>query len=136
MVLVAFGAGRATDDEEFGDPGAGDGDIGFVGAAIVEHSGVHRTTDRHRDIGRAQPLQGFFRVRSGEQVLGERGLVEHRHAGAGVDLLGDRPRQPVLLAPGVFNARFGPGWCEEVGPLPTHPAAEVGSGRGQQVMHR
>ena len=41
---------------------SGDGDIGLVGAALIEHPGVDRTADRAVDIGGAQPLQQGRRV--------------------------------------------------------------------------
>ena len=58
VVLVAFGAGRAADQQELiGRRESGDGDVGLVGATGVEHPGVDGPARGDRDMGGAQPLQ-------------------------------------------------------------------------------
>jgi hypothetical protein len=99
--------GRRTRDPEVlveGKPGQGD--IGFVGAPLIQHSGVDRASDRYGDVGRAQPLQDVLGVGALDEELPERRLVVHRHRFTGSALLGIDPRNPVRLAPRVVDHRL------------------------------
>jgi hypothetical protein len=114
----------------------GDGDVGLVGAARVEHAGVDGAAGLDGDVVGAQPLQDLLGVSPGDQVLGEAGLVEDGDGGAGGALLGRGPGLPVLLAPGVLEDRILARRGEEVGPFPAHLAAEAGVGLLEQMVGR
>ena len=94
--------------EELVGAGAGDGHVGLVGAARVEHAGVDRRCRprrrRRRCTATAAPRSAS---RPDEQVLGERRLVEDRDRRRGC-WPARRPTtsQPVRLAPGVLDRRL------------------------------
>ncbi|CAB4737336.1 unannotated protein [freshwater metagenome] len=113
---------------------SGDGDIGLVGAALIEHPGVDRAADRAVDVGGAQPLQQCRRVATRYEELAEGGLLEDRHGLAGRPLLGIDPGDPVLLAPRVVDGRAFALRRKEVRTLPAHARAEGGARLLDEVM--
>ena len=92
VVKIPLGRRRAAEDQELIAGQPGDGDVGLVPAAGIQHAGIDGSARRYVYVGRAKPLQGCERFGTRHQVLGERGLVEHGDTLAGRALLGRRPR--------------------------------------------
>ena len=65
VVLVAFGARGAADQQELLGREPGDGDVGLVGSVRVQHRSVDGPARGDRHVGGAQPLQRPFGVRAG-----------------------------------------------------------------------
>ena len=115
---------------------AGDRDVSLVGSAVVEHGGVHKPTDRHRDIVGTHELQEPLRVPPLDQQLAEGGLVEDGHGLAGGALLRIDPGNPILLAPVVVDCRLLPRGCEEDRALPAETRAEGGVALLHAIVQR
>ncbi|MNS98181.1 hypothetical protein D3C72_1325390 [compost metagenome] len=112
------------------------GQVGFIGAAIVEHGGVHGLPRRHGHVVAHHVLQHGLGIGTLDDVLGERTHVEQRHRLAAGAVFRAAPRQPVLLPERVADLGRLSGRREEVWPLPAHLAAEIGAGSVQVGIER
>ena len=115
MVLVALGRGGAADDEVLVGGEAGEGDVGLVGAACVEHARCRRsgptgtaTSAVHSHCSAASasgPVSRYL-----ENEVWSKTVTRSRVA----RVLGGGPGQPVLLAPGVLDLRLAPAGAKKL----------------------
>ena len=102
-VGVARGLRGAGQDEERVGGGAGQGQIAFEPAALVQHRRVHHPAYRHVDLVGAKTLQDSCGVAAFQDEFGERGLIEYHDVLARGALLVQHHRQPRRRVEGIGN---------------------------------
>ena len=113
-----------------------DGQVGLDAAPVVQPCGVHRRAWFDVHVGRRDPVQHGAGVRSLDEQLGQRGLVEQRRSLPARPMLGSRVLEPVLATECVLVGRLHALGCVPVGSLPAAAFAMAGTEVGQTVVER
>ena len=134
-VGIAHDGCRTRHPHELVMGNTGDRDVGLVGAAFIEHAGVHDITNGNVDVSGAQPLEQTLGVAALDQKLAEAGLIEDCNVITRCTLLVIDPRDPVLLAPGIVDRRIFARGREVVRALPAHLGTKAGIRCRDAVVH-
>ena len=105
-LAVVVAERRAGDDREQLLVQARDGEVALDAAARIEHLRVGDPPGIARDAVVAQPLEQLRGARARHLELGERRLVEDRHALAARQVLGSDRGRPVLARPAAWAQRL------------------------------
>ena len=135
-VGIARHLGRAGDDQEFVARQPGNGEIAFVGAALVQQPGIDRASHRRGNVVGAEMLEGRLRVPALHQELAERGFVGHRNGLARRLVLGCHRVEPGAATPAVLHVRRLADARKPVGPVPAHLVAEPRAARLEAIVKR